>query len=144
MSDRKETTFLLYKAATNRGADRHVAIARVVHFLEELPEDRSFKVLVTEVKSTRSLAQNAYLWGVVYERIKQHLEGWDAQDIHEFCLGECFGWETVEGFGRRRLRPVRRSSKLSVTEFMAFVEFIQRTMAERGIDIPNPNEGDPW
>jgi len=38
------------------------------------------------------------------------------------------------------LRPVKRSATLSVTEFMDFVTDIQRRMAERGIDVPDPNE----
>jgi hypothetical protein len=76
----------------------------------------------------------------VYPKILQHLEGWDAEDVHEFCLGEWSGWEVMEGFGRKRLRPIKRSSKLSTVEFMDFVAHIQRTMAERGIDIPDPNE----
>ena len=98
------------------------------------------KVSVGEWHDTRSNQQNAYLWGVVYPKILQHLQGWDADDVHEFVLGEWSGWETVEGFGKKRLRPLKRSSKLTTVEFMDFVQYIQRTMAERGIDIPSPNE----
>jgi hypothetical protein len=96
-----------------------------------------------EVKSKgprRSHEQNRYLWGVCYAAILKHLEGWDAEDVHEYCLGEWSGWETLEGFGRKRLRPIRRSSRLSTTEFADYVGFIQRTMAAKGIDIPEPNE----
>jgi hypothetical protein len=88
----------------------------------------------------RSHEQNRYLWGIVYATILKHLEGWDADDVHEYCLGEWGGWETMEGFGRKRLRPLRRSSKLNTTEFAEFVSFIQRHMAEKGIQIPNPGE----
>ncbi len=69
------------------------------------------------------------------------MEGWSADDVHEFCLGEAFGWETLTGFGKKRLKPIRRSSSLSVTEFMDYVADVQRRMAERGIYIPDPNEG---
>jgi hypothetical protein len=56
-------------------------------------------------------------------------------------LGECFGWETVEGFGRKRLKPLKRSAKLGTQEFSDFVAFIQRRAAELGIFVPDP-EGD--
>jgi hypothetical protein len=88
----------------------------------------------------RSHEQNRYLFGVVYQTILKHLPGWDVDDIHEYALGEWSGWETVEGFGRKRLRPIRRSSKLSTAEFSDFIAFLQRTMAERGIEIPEPGE----
>lgn len=91
----------------------------------------------------RSHEQNRYLWGCVYVTILQHMPGWDAEDLHEYFLGEWSGWEVLEGFGRKRLRPIRRSSKLKTTEFMNFIEFIQRRMAEHGVYIPDPNEDIP-
>lgn len=97
-------------------------------------------VTIRQRLSKRSDQQNRYLWGAVYPAILQHLQGWDADDVHEFCLGSWSGWERLEGFGRVRLRPIRRSSKLSKMEFIDFVAHIQRTMAEKGIVIPDPNE----
>jgi len=116
------------------------SLTRIVAVLSALAKDKAWKVEIKEAKPTRSNEQNAYLWGVVYEAIRQQLPGWDADDVHEYCLGEWSGWEMLEGFGRRRLRPVRRSSKLTTVEFMDYVAFIQRTMAEKGIWIPDPNE----
>lgn len=116
------------------------SLTRVVSVLSALAKDKAWKITIAEAKPTRSHEQNAYLWGVVYVAILQHLPGWDADDVHEYCLGEWSGWETLEGFGRRRLRPVRRSSKLTTIEFMDYVAFIQRTMAEKGIYVPDPNE----
>jgi hypothetical protein len=88
----------------------------------------------------RSHEQNRLLWGYIYPTILKHLEGWEADDIHEYCLGEWSGWETVEGLGRKRLRPLRRSSKLTTAEFNDFVSFIQRHMAEKGIVIKDTDE----
>jgi hypothetical protein len=110
-------------------------LTRIVSLLSALAADTPLKVTIAEYKRTRSHEQNAYLWGVVYKTVCDHLEGWSADDVHEYCLGECFGWETLEGFGRRRLRPVRRSAKLSTTEFSDYVAFIQRRMSEHGIYI---------
>lgn len=116
------------------------AIAQIAHYLETLPASTIWKVEIGEHKQTRSNEQNAYLWGVVYPLIVQHLPGWDADDVHEYFLGEHYGWQTLDGLDRKRLRPLRRSSKLSTKEFKEHCEFIQRAMAERGVDIPDPNE----
>lgn len=114
------------------------SLARLVAFLSALAKDRVWKIEVSEYRPRRSDEQNRYLWGYVYPTILKHLEGWDAEDVHEYCLGEWSGWETVEGFGRKRLKPVRRSSRLSTTEFSDYVAHIQRAMAEKGIFIDDP------
>jgi hypothetical protein len=116
-------------------------VARLGKVLMNLPMAR-YKVEITESKPIRSNNQNRYLWGVVYPTILEagKLDGWEAQDIHDYLLGEHFGWETVEAFGRKRQRPIRRSSKLSKLEFVDFVRFIQNRMAEHGIYVPDPNE----
>ena len=92
----------------------------------------------------RSLEQNAYLWGVVYEIILTEAgltdQGWAAEDLHEYFLGEYHGWDEITGLGRRKLRPRGRSSTMSTMEFMDYVAFIQMWAAEKGIDIPDPNE----
>lgn len=103
-------------------------------------DGKPYVIECTKRKSTRSLEQNAYLWGVCYPMILStgELEGWRKEDLHEYFLGEYFGWETLEGLGRKRLRPLNRSSKLSKMEFADFVAFIQQKMAEIGIVIPDP------
>jgi hypothetical protein len=114
------------------------SLARLVAFVSALASDRAWKIEVSEHKTRRSDEQNRYLWGVVYATILKHLPGWDAEDVHEYFLGEHFGWETLEGLGRRRVKPIRRSSKLNKTEFGEYVGFIQRVMAARGVYIPEP------
>ncbi len=97
-------------------------------------------ITIEPKKSTRSLEQNAYLWGVCYQTILDagQLEGWRREDLHEYFLGEHFGWEHLEGFGRKRLRPLNRSSTLSKMQFVDFVDFIHQKMADIGIVIPDP------
>lgn len=115
-------------------------LSKVVAVLSVLPKDKPYVIEVSEQKQTRSLEQNSYLWGVVYPTIMDHLIGWDAEDIHEFFLGEHFGWETIDGLGKKKLKPIKRSSRLSTKEFKEHWEFIQRYMANKGVDIPDPNE----
>lgn len=108
-------------------------------FLAMLGKDRSWQVEVREWRKTRSSEQNRYLWGVAYARLAE-ATGQPADDWHEYMLGEHYGWETVELFGRRKLRPMRRSSNMTTAEFSAHVEFIRARAAEFGIYIPDPNE----
>ncbi len=100
--------------------------------------DKPWLITIEEKKPLRSDHQNRYLWGVCYREVCKHLEGFDAEDVHELMLGEWAGWEVVEAFGKKRQRPIRRSSKLNKQEFADFVDFIQRYMAEKGIFIPDP------
>ncbi len=92
----------------------------------------------------RTISQNAFLWAVCYPEIIRQggLDGWHNQDVHEFYLGEWSGWEELSGLGRKRVRPVRRSSVLSKTEFSDYIAFIQQRAAERGIFIPDPEPQD--
>ena len=103
-----------------------------------------YRVKIT--KGKRSLEQNAYLWGVVYPTFLRESglgeHGWRAEDLHEWFLGEHFGWETLEGLGRKRVRPMNRSSDLGKLEFSDYVGFIQQKAAEMGVVIPDPERAD--
>ena len=114
--------------------------ARVAGYIDRSPATVTLKVEIEELQDQRTLEQNAYLWGVVYERILPRLPGWEAKDLHEYFLEEHFGCEIIDGFGQTRHRALKRSSKLSKRDFRDHWQFIQRKMAEIGIDIPDPNE----
>lgn len=125
-------------------APRPAVIERLSRFLAQLPPDKAWRVTVAEHRAKRSDQQNRYLWGLVYPAILEgggeSLRGWTAEDLHEYFLGEHFGWEVVEGFGKRRQRPIKRSSRLSKAEFSDFVAAIQLKAAELGIYVPDPEE----
>lgn len=114
-------------------------IERVAAVLRSLPMDKAWRLTIAEAKPKRSDQQNRYLWGCVYKAVCERLEGWSAEDVHEYCLGECYGWETVSGLGKKRMRPIRRSSKMNKTEFAGYIAWIQQRMAEHGIFIPDPD-----
>jgi hypothetical protein len=107
-----------------------------------LPQ-KPFAVTVEVWKKPRTNQQNAYLWGVVYPAVieggGEALVGWSRDDLHDYFLGECFGWETLEGFGRKRLRPLKRSSTLNKQEFSDYLEFISMKCGELGFTIPEPS-----
>ena len=88
----------------------------------------------------RSLEQNAYLWGVCYEMMLAHSLrdlGFDADDVHEYMLGEYHGWKTLKGLGVTRKKPIERSSGKSVSEFMSYIDFVQRKASDMGVYIPD-------
>lgn len=114
-------------------------VARMVSNLDPL---KTWAVEVTEWKKPRTGQQNKFLWGVCYPCILEGggeaLRGWTRDDLHDYFLGECFGWETLEGFGRKRLRPLRRSSALNKQEFSDYLLFLETKCLEMGIVIPEP------
>jgi hypothetical protein len=120
------------------GGDGRAGMCKTIEYL---PLDRAWRVTIEEYKVRRTDSQNSYLWGVCYRSIKQHLEGWDLEDIHEFFMGECFGWETIVGLGTVQRKPLQHSSRLNVEEFSQYVEFVQRKAAELGIVVPEPSRG---
>lgn len=119
---------------------REKTVAQVHQALRHLAGGKAYRVTVKEITGSRTQRQNRYLWRIYEIIIEQAgLEGWEKDDLHEYFLGEHFGWETLEGMGRKRVKPQRRSSVLSASEFAAYVEFIQRTCAQKfGIVVPDP------
>lgn len=118
-----------------------VAIASAVAAC--VTDDKAWQVVVEPFKRPRSNQQNAYLWGVVYPTIIESggeaLRGWTADDLHEYFLGEIHGWEVIEGFGRKRMKPVKRSSRMTKTEFMDYLEQVSQRCSDMGIVIPEPS-----
>jgi hypothetical protein len=122
-------------------ADRERVVENLHSFLMTAVPGKQLKVTIQVATKRRSDEQNRYLWGVVYPTILQSSEelgGWSAEDLHEYFLGEIYGWDTLAGFGRKRLRPIRRSSGMSTVEFNDFISQIQQRMAEQGVFIPDP------
>jgi hypothetical protein len=118
-----------------------------IRMVQGLSSDKTWAIEVTEWKKPRTNQQNSFLWGVCYPCILEGggeaLAGWTRDDLHEYFLGECFGWETLEGFGRKRMRPLKRSSALTKQEFSDYLLFLETRCMEMGIDIPAPVMNEP-
>jgi len=119
--------------------------AAVSVLVRELDPAISWQVSIEAFKPKRTEQQNAFLWGVVYPSILEGggemLRGWTKQDLHEYFLIETFGSEIIEGFGRKRHKPLKRSSKMTKQEFRDFIDLIEVRCAEMGIHIPEPQYG---
>lgn len=117
---------------------------KVCNLIEQLAIEKPWVIEIREHRLRRTDEQNRYLWGLVYQTILDaggnDLAGWTKDDLHDYFLGEHFGWEELSGLGKKRIRPLRRSSKLSIEEFSSYIAFIQQRCAELGIYIPDANE----
>ena len=107
-----------------------------------------YKVKISKGKR-RSVAQNAYLFGVCYQAFLDHglqEQGFTLDDIHHWFLEEYFGCYEVELFGRKKTKPVRTTTTdmhgnpdtLQTVKFMDYIDFVQQKGAERGIVIEDP------
>jgi hypothetical protein len=125
---------------------KEAIVSAVAVLVRDIDTSKAWQVTVEEFKKPRTNQQNAYLWGVVYPAILEAggemLRGWLADDLHEYFLGEVYGWETLEGMGRKRLRPLKRTSRMTRSEFMEYLEQVSQRCANLGIVIPEPSYGD--
>lgn len=124
----------------NKGGEN---MAKVLAFISALSPQCSWVIELKKFQRRRSTDQNALLWKIyskILESCGEELRGWTKEELHDFMLGSWSGWERLEGFGMKRLRPIKRSSKLSTSEFTEFVNFILQFSAEHGIFIPDPDQ----
>lgn len=121
-------------------ACREAAAQRIAAYVLAALPGKELVVTVAEKKRRRSDEQNRYWWGVVVKTFTDRLDGWEPEDVHTYLCGEWSGWDRVEGLGKTRVRPIRRSSKLNKVEFAELVATAQRIGAEHGIYVPDPNE----
>jgi hypothetical protein len=119
-----------------------IAVA-VTRMTQGLDPARVWSIEVTEWKKPKTNQQSRYLFGVVYPMIMEaageSLRGFTRDDLHDFFLGEIWGWETIEGFGRKRLRPLKRTSRMTKQEFTEYLYGIENKCIEMGIGpLPEP------
>jgi hypothetical protein len=130
-------------------------IGRVVHALEELSDDKPWRVTIEQAKSKRSNDANAYYWGVVVEMMSE-ATGYESEEIHEYLCGARWGWKdkrvpkTPRNPAGLESVPVRttttdqdgKRSVLAVMQFQEFVEFARRFAAVKlNLMIPDPDKG---
>lgn len=118
-------------------------------YLDALPVDGSWQVTFEPYTKPRTLKQNSALFGVAYPAImlaQGDRGAQSAEELHEFFCGERFGWVSYEVFGRKKIKPFRTTTRnefgkrdLLSTEAMAdFYDFVQQTMADFGLYVPDP------
>ena len=92
----------------------------------------------------RSLNENSYMWGVVYEHISQ-FTGMTPQEVHNACKAE-FNFKFVDVVNKdtgevKEIRVPMSTKDLSTSEMENYLEAIRRYyLSEFGLLIPLPNE----
>jgi hypothetical protein len=137
-------------AATKNAKNEPVILARPYfnRVLSTVAVGEEFALTITEREDKRSSKQNRLLWGTCYDQLIAGIAdevGYDRHDkhgkeqLHEglLCL---YGGMVIEPVTKREVAKVR-SSKMTVAEFSAYVEWIARWAAqEHGVVIVLPGE----
>ena len=85
-------------------------------------------------KQTRSQAQNAYMWSVVYKTIGDDL-GYEPEEVHQLMS------ERFLSYRKDNYKFVKSTTKLNTKEFEEYMEKIRRFASmELHIFISLPNE----
>lgn len=100
--------------------------------------DKKVEISVRGESKTRTIPQNAYLWGVVYKYISEEI-GYEPEQVHELMK---FKFLKIEILVKGNPETVIRSTTdLSTEEFNQYIERIVRWAAEfLSVSIPEPNE----
>lgn len=127
-----------------KNTNRDAMLKRITSFLDLLPQDKAWEVIVRPFRKTRSNLQNRALWGIAYKLLSEHT-GHEPDELHEYFLGEFWGWEVKEFFGLKKRVPKRRSHDMKTTEFTDYYAFVQRKASELlGVYIPDPDPQYHW
>jgi len=95
-------------------------------------------ITITKPKTTRTLPQNAYLFGVVYTMIANET-GSDTESTHHY-MADMF----LKELGGT-IPKVQSTTKLTTAEFQVYVDKIIQWAAEfLGLYIPLPLEEEMW
>lgn len=123
-------------------------IAGLIRYLMRLDVTKAWRISIGPVKKERTDLQNRALWGCAYEYIRK-ATGNDKEDLHEYFCGEYFGWKETRVMGRRRLKPVRSTTRdqqgkrdvISTRDLSDFYDFVQRRAAEGtpSVYVPDPD-----
>ena len=96
-------------------------------------EGKRVTVDVSKQKAKRTLPQNSYLWGVVYQIIADYI-GDDVDAIHESMGQEFRRYKDDNGMWK-----IRSTTEMSTDEFTTYVELVRRWAAQfLSLSIPDP------
>jgi len=95
-------------------------------------KDGEYYLTIKKKKNTRSLRQNAYLWGVVYALISEY-SGMLPEEVHDHCKMR-FLQKQVAGF-----QTLGSTATLGKIEFGEYIEKIKHwAFHDLGVQIPEP------
>lgn len=102
------------------------------HQLQKFKLNDTVTIYISTRKPKRTLAQNAYYWGVYLPLIAKETGEHDIEALHNYFSGKFLTEEIAEVFGQK-VRMKKSSANLSKT---AFTEYIMNIEADTGIQAP--------
>lgn len=111
-------------------------------------EGKEIQISIKKHCKKRSSKQNKWYWGVAIKTIQEELlriegEPYEKEDIHHYILSEIVKakFRTKEVMGKViTYAETKSTSAMSTKDFDLFKFKLQVHFANRGIDVPDPNE----
>lgn len=130
----------------HKDESRITVMANLIRFIQSLSADKQWKIVISVFRKTRSIEQNAALFGVAYPVLVEYT-GHSVDEVHEWMCCDFFGTYEYEINGKGRSRPMRTTTKnqqgkSDTIDWQVFSEFyanVQRVGAEAGIYISDPD-----
>lgn len=120
--------------------------ANIHAFIDRLPDAKSWKVEIKELRKERTDPQNHALFGVAYPALEV-ATGFTKDELHEAFCRRFFGTVECEIAGQIIKRPYRTTTTgpdgkrdvMPPNDFARFYDMVQMVGAEAGIDVPSPD-----
>ena len=125
----------IFQATIEKG--RLITIGQAfTNYLKRFKDGSNIELIIRKPRKDRTLAQNAYYWGVIVETIYREGEfGYESpEEVHE-----ALKWRFLK-IERDCLPTVKSTTQLSTVEFKEYIEAIQRFFSGWGINIPDPDK----
>lgn len=130
-----------------RKQNRAGILKSLTDYLCSLDAEKEYQVTIGLFKNSRSIAQNAALFGMAYVLLSEHT-GITKDDLHEYYCMKHFGTVCRVVFGRKKWVPFRTTTTdehgnkdvISTVEFNKFWEFVVGEAAKLGCYIPDPQK----
>lgn len=105
-----------------------------------------WQVEIGPFEEPMTASQRGAIFGLAYVVVTDHT-GFTKDEVHEFFLGEYFGWVEVDFLGKKVNKPARtlttdfdgKRHKLTKRETADYFTFIQNYCGHKGITIPDPD-----
>ncbi len=126
---------IIFKAKVEKNTLKLDEPEKMREYLKSL-EGQIVQVIVRKIKKPRSLNQNAYMWGVVYQLISE-TTGYTIDEVHS-AMGVMFLMDRS-----RSIPMVRSTTSLSTISMENYLESIRQWAAkDLNCVIPEPNQVD--
>lgn len=134
------------KFCLNTDGNRANITRNLLAFIDRLPADKAWQVIIEPLKKDRSARQNRALFGVAYAELEEQT-GNEKNDLHWLFCGEFFGWVDKDIIGKTMRVPARTTTTgydgkrdvIPTDVFAKFYDMVQRKAAEMGLYVSDPD-----